>query len=1163
MLILAILFTLTICGAVSAADNSSNNGTVLQDNSTNVEQAANNSTTNDSQTLPDPTLIPYNGNPPVHYATIQEAYNAAAVGTSTQMDTIELEENGVFTLSDFTIAKNLIFTVANGGTATIQGSGNRLIYIAPGYTVYFYNITFENGHASDGTILHPDGYNGGAIYNEGTLYLTNCVLRNNQAGDGGSLTYGGIGGNGGAIYNTGSATITDCEIYGNRAGDGSDGVALTHSDGFHGGHGGAIYSTGTLTISSSELYNNFAGDGGNGVVLGEGGNGGNGGAIYSAGTMDITDTGIHDNFAGDAGAGGTKIIIGGMGGTGGNGGGIYNTGTATITDSEISSNIAGNGGSGADADDGGLIHPDGYTGHSGGAGGNGGAIYNTGHLEISDTEIADNSAGNGGIGGNGGNAIQNPLQPRNGGAGGQGGSGGNAGGIFNSNYLMITESTVSSNRSGNGGTGGAGGKGSDRWSYTILWTTTTVPSGSGGNGGNGGSAGSGAGIYHSGNYLEVTSNNLTDNQLGTPGIGGAAGSKGTGTGGSNGNPGTAGTSGNGSAFYSTVNVPNPQGLHFNRILNNDLADVAAANGVNVNAENNWWGTNFEGTNPFNAGRVNSGVDGDPWLVLTVTADPTAIHNGDTSQVTADLTHNSDGQDTSSQGHVPDGIHVDFSFQGAPLGTLDTNPAYTINGIATTTFTANAVGISHVLATVDSQTAGPADIQIDPVANIDLYKEFRSDYADPLSVITTAKYGNDVYGMLRVTNNGPDDATNITIHDTYTGYDYQGGYWVSYDNGSNWIYQDTTSPFDGADWIIPFLGNGQSIWLAIGGPVECTGEDAVTNVANETAQDQYHGDWPGAYASLDVSAAAYLTVNKEFRDTLNGSAISTAHYGDWIWTVLEVWNNGPDSVWAIIKDTPYAGLDLSDSGWYYSIDGGATWNLGDGSFSIYNSSTHEWTVWMPELTQDSNWYYLAIPTQVTQTGILANEVEQTWQDVYAPEPFDHNTVNLDVPRQADVYVITTANKTKLNIGENVIITVKVGNNGPDTAQGVVVSYTLPKGFKFVCVTADAGLKPVYDPVTRTITWNIGDVPVGDPHMYITLKAVSSGTFENTAKIIEETTYDPNTDNKSSSITINVQKPSKHKAHAATIPLHHTGLPLAGLVLAVLAVFSGLVMPKRKN
>ena len=254
LLLLVMVFSLAAIGTVSAADGSTEGSSL-----TTVLNDSNNGS---SATLPDPRLYDENGNLVGSYTTIQEAYSNAATGTSTQMYTIELEENGVFTLTDFTIAKNLNFTVANGGTATIQGSNNRLVYIAPGYTVYFYNITFQNGHASDGTTLHPDGYNGGAIYNEGTLYLTDCVLRNNQAGDGGAWDYGGIGGNGGAIYNTGTATITDCEIYNNRAGDGTDGVPITHSNGFQGGNGGAIYSTGILNIVHSEIYNNRAGNGG-------------------------------------------------------------------------------------------------------------------------------------------------------------------------------------------------------------------------------------------------------------------------------------------------------------------------------------------------------------------------------------------------------------------------------------------------------------------------------------------------------------------------------------------------------------------------------------------------------------------------------------------------------------------------------------------------------------------------------------------------------------------------------------------------------------------------------------------------------------------------------------------------------------------------------------
>jgi hypothetical protein len=48
-------------------------------------------------------------------------------------------------------------------------------------------------------VMHPMGQHSTLmdtmvepIYNEGVLYLTNCILRNNQAGDGGAWDYGGL-----------------------------------------------------------------------------------------------------------------------------------------------------------------------------------------------------------------------------------------------------------------------------------------------------------------------------------------------------------------------------------------------------------------------------------------------------------------------------------------------------------------------------------------------------------------------------------------------------------------------------------------------------------------------------------------------------------------------------------------------------------------------------------------------------------------------------------------------------------------------------------------------------------------------------------------------------------------------------------------------------------
>lgn len=870
LLLLVVVFSLVAAGAVSAADDSQS-APVSQENLAATSADQTNNTTDTSQILPDPKLYDENGNLVGSYSTIQQAYDNAATGTSTQMYTIELEENGIFTLTDFTIAKNLNFTVANGGTATIQGSNDRLIYIQSGYTVYFNNIIFQNGHASDGTTFHPDGYNGGAIYNEGTLYLTDCVLRNNQAGDGGAWDYGGIGGDGGAIYNTGTATITDCEIYNNRAGDGSDGVPVTHSNGFQGGNGGAIYNTGTLTIIGSEIgnemYSNRAGNGGDGVILGDGGNGGNGGAIYNTATMTITDSEIHNNFAGDAGAGGYQVIIGGTGGTGGNGGAIYNTGSAIITDSQISENTAGDGGSGADGSDGLLSN--GYTGHNGGVGGSGGAIYNTNHLEIYGTQISENEAGNGGEGGNGGNSGENGLNPYTGGNGGQGGAGGNGGGVFNSNYLLINESTVTSNRSGNGGTGGNGGQGSDRWRYwsIIQWRYINVPSGNGGNGGAGGNSGSGAGIYHSGTYLSVTSNNLTNNIIGTPGTGGAAGLKGSGDGGSNGNAGATGNNGTGGAIYATTAVTSS--VNYNRILNNTLPDIASFNGISVSAENNWWGTNFEGSSPSLAGRVSIGVDADPWVMLRLIV-PTPIYNGIPVQFIADLTQNSDGNPVG--GYIPNGVEANFT---ATLGTIIT-PQYTLNGQAPTNYSPTSSGPATFTVKVDDQTV---------------------------------------------------------------------------------------------------------------------------------------------------------------------------------------------------------------------------------------------------------------------------------------------TINQNVEPLADLYIHSWASNNNPYVGDTITLTFKVGNNGPDTARNVVFTLPIPAGMEYVDVLfVDQGTV-TYDPVSRTITWTLGDVVVGDPTLKIRVKVLSAGNFVFAPSLTTDT-YDPNLASNIQTVTINAQTAPEEVVSGQTVGMQSTGAPIAQLLLAVLMVLGGFLLPKRK-
>ncbi|WP_157809733.1 DUF11 domain-containing protein [Methanobacterium subterraneum] len=1161
LFLFVLVFSLTIAGAVSAADDATG-GT------TGIEPTVNNST-NNSQALPDPKLYDENMNLVGSYLTIQGAYSNAAVGTSTQMYTIELEENGVFTLTDFTIAKNLRFTVANGGIATIQGSNDRLIYIAPGYTVYFYNIIFENGHASDGTTLHPDGYNGGAIYNEGTLYLTNCVLRNNQAGDGGAWDYGGIGGNGGAIYNTGITTITDCEIYNNRAGDGSDGWAVLHSNGFNGGHGGAIYSTGTLTITGSEFYGNRAGNGGDGVILGDGGNGGNGGAIYNTATMTLTDSLIHNNLAGDAGAGGYQVIIGGTGGNGGNGGAIYNTGTTTITDSQINENTAGDGGSGADGSDGSviLLHPAGYTGHTGGNGGNGGAAYNIGSLSIAQTEINSNKAGNGGKGGDGGDGVDRSIVSSGGagGAGGEGGTGGDGGAIYNTgSTLILTDSDLSGNEAGNGGIGGSGGQGGDAKASGLNAGNGRA----GGVGGEGGEGGDGGAIYNQGTTQTITNSNFTGNTAGNGGLGGDGGDGGaaaTGrTGGAGGQGGNFGNGGNGGAILhvsgsSTVQSNNfvgnfageaatpyenggyasagsgtqalrgtdgsdgtggaffasteNTGLHFNRILDNGLPDVAGGNGINIDATNNWWGTNFEGTNPFTAGRVSELVDADPWVILRLLV-PSHIYNGIPVQFIGDLTQKSDGNPVG--GNIPDDVQADFT---ATRGTLDT-PQYTIDGQAPTTYSPTSSGMATFTVTVDDQTV-TVNQNVEPRAVLDFTKSVSDNHPN---------YGDMIHFIITVQNSGPDTATDVNVTDllpvglVYQSHTATAG---SYDHATGlWNIGSLTTSMGGVYLDILVLVNG-------------------TGLFNNTAtliQSTYPQDEVDRSATLNVDPAAMISITKTDNTTDH-----EANVGDEVTFTITAHNAGPDNATnVVITDVLPLGLDFvsaSDGGTYDALSRTITWsafNLNYGAPDVVRTFIAEVNAIMAG----------------NATGII-NTANATFTEY--PSTASSNGTAIYVPL-TDLYINSWASKNNPYVGETITLTFKLGNNGPDTARNVVFTLPIPEGMEFVDVSVDQGTA-TYDPVSRTITWILGDVEVGDPTAWVKVKVLSAGTFVFRPSITTDT-YDPNMESNIQPVTINAQTVHGEVVNGQTVGMQSTGIPIAQLLLAVLMVLGGLFAAKRQ-
>ena len=153
---------------------------------------------------------------------------------------------------------------------------------------------------------------------------------------------------------------------------------------------------------------------------------------------------------------------------------------------------------------------------------------------------------------------------------------------------------------------------------------------------------------------------------------------------------------------SAISNYGPANINFNRIVGNGNYQLYNSNSAVVNATNNWWGQNngpvVSSTSPSDIYIASGTVTYDPWIVLSVTSTPDEIY-GSEAVLTAVLTHNNNGDNTSSQGHVPEGMPVNFATNRGNI----TDPVYTRNGKATAILNNLQSGTANVTATLDNQS----------------------------------------------------------------------------------------------------------------------------------------------------------------------------------------------------------------------------------------------------------------------------------------------------------------------------------------------------------------------------------------------------------------------------------------------------------------------------
>lgn len=129
-----------------------------------------------------------------------------------------------------------------------------------------------------------------------------------------------------------------------------------------------------------------------------------------------------------------------------------------------------------------------------------------------------------------------------------------------------------------------------------------------------------------------------------------------------------------------------------------------------------------------------------------------------------------------------------------------------------------------------------------------------------------------------------------------------------------------------------------------------------------------------------------------------------------------------------------------------------------------------------------------------------KVSVTVQDACGRQVFD--AFGGPVLPLADVKITKTSNVAFAKVGTNFTYTLTATNDGPATAQGVVVTDTLPANVAYVSATGT----PVVSADTRTLTWTIGSLAKNETRTFtvtVTAPAVGGVGALNTASVTSTT------------------------------------------------------------
>ncbi|KZX16547.1 beta strand repeat-containing protein [Methanobrevibacter filiformis] len=1002
-------------------------------------------------------------------------------------------KNGTYTGTgniNIGISKNLNYIGESRDGVIIDANKAGYIFdVKSGYKVTFINITFKNAIASQ----HHSGPGGigAAIYNYGTVNVTNCNFINNTAVDGG------------AISNHGSFSVTNSNFINNNA--------INVSSGFN-NYGGAIYNFGKFNVTDSNFTNNSA-------ICG--------GAIYSRGSFNVSNSNFIGNIATD--------IIHNTSSNGGYGGAIAHDGTTfTVINSNFTNNAANSQAGAINNYDNFYPSTNNFTVINSIFTGNwvyntnryGGAILSDGRLSVINSNFTDNNATIGGAISNGG--ILNVESSNF---------------ISNGNKNGIADSTIShdgpslivkySNFLDNEGGIYSRGRGNTVLNYNRFYSNGDYSLKAGGNvdanfnwwGEN--SNPINTSVYNEGGKLNLTYWYVLELSLNN----------------------TFKTHVNATKDYNfsqyanltyslALNTPTPNNatllpyfkvtvLLKNKtgVVNNVTKDVRTTNlsyEVAISSLNNLYSINAlsdgedvilsingkVGNHTVNVGIVKvANTTLNPHVGDNVSYKITVTNNGANDASGVIVTENIDynklklNNFNTTKGTYDNktGIWYVGNLRAGETAILSINATFIAKGTVT-----NSVNLTTDQNNANNKTGDSVTLNVTDAnksVNVNIVK---------VANASVANVGDTVVYTIVVSNNGLNGATGVVVTD---GLDYSKLQFVSASNAS---YDSVTGK-----WNVGNLAAGKSLSLNI--TVLVIGTGSIVNVANVTTNENNVGN-----PRDNVTFTSNGSVNVNIVKVANASV---ANVGDTVVYTIVVSNNGLNGATGVVVTD---GLDYSKL------------QFVSASNASYDSVTGRWNVGSLAAGKSLS---LNITVLVIGTGSIVNVANVTTNENNAGNPRDNVTFTSN--GSVNVNIVKVANASVANVGDAVVYTIVVSNVGSIGATGVVVTDGLDYG-KLQFVSAS---NASYDSVTgrwnvgslaagNSLSLNItvlvtgagsivnvanvttNENNVGNPNDIVTINSVNSTPNHNTEK-----------ENVTTNVTVNDTPKSNPKIVAAqeiTIP-----------------------------